>query len=143
MDLKRSASARWTGDLKTGRGTISTESKTLSDAQYSFKTRFEQGTGTNPEELIAAAHAGCFSMALSAQLGNAGMTPESIDTTAVTKMEKLDAGWTVTQIDLTTKVRIPGGDKAKFDKAAAEAKAGCPISRLLNAKITLNARLEA
>ena len=141
MELKRSAFARWTGDLKGGRGTISTESKTLNEAQYSFSTRFEQGTGTNPEELIAAAHAGCFSMALSGQLGAEGMTPESIHTTAVTKMEKLDAGWTVTQIDLTVKAKIPGGDRAKFDKAAAAAKAGCPISRLLNAKINMDAQL--
>jgi len=140
--MKRSASARWTGDLKGGRGTISTESGTLKEAQYSFGTRFENGVGTNPEELIGAAHAGCFSMALSGQLGNAGMTAEAIDTTANVILEKLDAGWTVTQIDLVTKVRIPGGDKAKFDKAAADAKAGCPISRLLAAaKITLDAQL--
>ena len=139
--MKRSASARWTGGLKEGRGTISTESGVLAATPYSFGTRFENGKGTNPEELVAAAHAGCFSMALSAQLQNAGLTPETIDTSAVLQFEKLEAGWTVVQIDLAVKARIPGADRAAFDKAAAAAKTGCPISRLLNAKITMDAQL--
>jgi lipoyl-dependent peroxiredoxin len=139
--MKRSASAVWQGNLKEGKGTISTESGVLSQTPYSFSTRFEGTRGTNPEELIAAAHAGCFSMALSAELGKAGITPESIATTANLTMEKLEAGWTVTAIHLDVNVRIPGGDKAKFEAAANGAKAGCPISRLLNAKITMDAKL--
>jgi osmotically inducible protein OsmC len=113
----------------------------LSNTPYSFSTRFENAKGTNPEELIAAAHAGCFTMALSAQLGNAGMTPESLETTASLTLDKLDAGWTVTKIHLDVTARIPGADQAAFDKAAENAKAGCPISRLLNAQITMVARL--
>ena len=141
MSINRKASAVWNGTLKEGKGTVSTASGVLKNTSYSFGTRFENNPGTNPEELIAAAHAGCFSMALSAQLGNAGMTAESIDTTASLTMEKLDAGFTVTAIHLNTTVKIPGGDKAKFETAANNAKTGCPISRLLNAKITLDARL--
>ena len=137
----RKASAVWKGSLKEGKGTISTESGVLSNTQYSFSTRFENGKGTNPEELIAAAHAGCFTMAFSAQLGNAGITPESLETTAALTMEKLDSGWTVTKIHLDVAARIPGADKAAFDKAAEEAKAGCPISRLLKAEISMTARL--
>jgi len=140
--MKRKASAVWKGDLKTGWGSISTESGTLSQAQYSFTTRFENGVGTNPEELIAAAHAGCFSMALSAQLGGSGMKSEKIETSATVTLEKLEQGWTVTEVLLEVKAKVPGADPAAFDKAAKEAKAGCPISRLLNAKITLNAVLE-
>lgn len=140
--MKRRASAVWNGDLKTGKGSISTESRTLSNAQYSFTTRFENGVGTNPEELIAAAHAGCFSMALSAQLGETGMKPEKIETSATVTMDKLEKGWTVTEVLLEVKAKIPGADPAAFDKATNEAKAGCPISRLLNAKITMNATLE-
>ncbi len=139
--MKRKASAIWNGGLKDGKGTISTASGVLERAQYSFGTRFEDGKGTNPEELIAAAHAGCFSMALSGQLGAAGMVAESIETTATVTMDKLEAGWTVTEVHLEVAARIPGGDKAKFETAAANAKAGCPISRLLNAKITMDARL--
>ena len=139
--MVRKASAVWNGSLKEGKGTISTESKVLSNAQYSFSTRFENGIGTNPEELIAAAHAGCFSMALSAQLGGAGITPESIETTAAVTLEKLDAGFTVTKIHLDCTAVIPGADPAKFEKAAQDAKAGCPISRLLKAEITLNTKL--
>ena len=139
--MKRSASARWAGNLKEGKGTISTESGVLANTQYSFGTRFENGRGTNPEELIAAAHAGCFSMALSGQLGAAGLTAESIDTSAVASFEKLEAGWTVTEVHLKLKARVPGADKAAFDTAAQNAKTGCPISRLLNAKITLEAEL--
>jgi osmotically inducible protein OsmC len=137
----RKASAVWRGSLKDGKGTISTDSGVLSNTPYSFSTRFEDGRGTNPEELIAAAHASCFTMALSAQLGNAGITPESLETTASLSLEKLDAGWTVTKIHLDVAARIPGADKSAFQKAAENAKAGCPISRLLKAEITMNARL--
>ena len=139
--MLRKASAVWNGSLKEGKGTISTESKVLSNAQYSFSTRFENGIGTNPEELIAAAHAGCFSMALSAQLGNAGITPESIETTAAVTLEKMEAGFTVTKIHLDVTAKIPGADAAAFEKAAQDAKAGCPISRLLKAEITMTAKL--
>jgi osmotically inducible protein OsmC len=139
--MVRKASAVWNGSLKEGKGTISTESKVLSNAQYSFSTRFENGIGTNPEELIAAAHAGCFSMALSAQLGNAGITPESIETTAAVTLEKVEAGFTVTKVHLDVTAKIPGANAAAFEKAAQDAKAGCPISRLLKAEITMTARL--
>jgi len=141
--MKRKASAVWKGGLKDGKGTVSTESGVLSDAQYSFGTRFESGKGTNPEELIAAAHAGCFSMALSAELGKVNLKPESINTTATITLDMLPTGPTVTSSHLETTVKIPGADKAVFDKAAADAKAGCPISRLLNAKITMEAKLES
>jgi osmotically inducible protein OsmC len=137
----RKASAQWKGGLKDGKGTVSTESGVLAATAYSFSTRFENAKGTNPEELIAAAHAGCFSMALSGKLGASGMTAESIDTKASLTMEKLDAGWTVTSIHLDVSAKIPGADRAKFESAAADAKATCPISRLLNAKITMDARL--
>src|SRR5512138_2374324 len=123
--MKRSASAVWNGGLKDGKGSISTESGVLADTQYSFGTRFEEGKGTNPEELIAAAHAACFSMALSAELGNAGIIPESIRTTATVTMEKLDAGWTVTESRLEVTAQIPGRDKEKFETAANNAKGGC------------------
>jgi osmotically inducible protein OsmC len=139
--MVRKASAVWKGSLKEGKGTISSDSGVLSNTPYSFSTRFENAKGTNPEELIAAAHAGCFTMALSAQLGNAGITPESLETTASLTLDKLDAGWTVTKIHLDVSARIPGADKAAFDKAAEAAKAGCPISRLLKAEITMTARL--
>jgi osmotically inducible protein OsmC len=141
--MKRNASAEWKGDLKSGKGTISTDSGVLKNTQYSFSTRFESGAGTNPEELIAAAHAGCFSMALSAQLGERGITPESIQTTATVTLEKKETGFTVTSSHLEVRARIPGADKAKFDEAANNAKAGCPISKLLNANITMNATLES
>ena len=139
----RKASAQWKGGLKDGKGTVSTDSGVLKQTSYSFSTRFENAAGTNPEELIAAAHAGCFSMALSGQLGGAGMTAESIDTTATLTMEKLDAGWTVTQIHLDVRAKIPNANAEAFQKAAENAKAGCPISRLLNAKVTLSAKLIA
>jgi lipoyl-dependent peroxiredoxin len=141
--MKRRASARWQGGLKDGRGTISTDSTVLSDTQYSFSTRFEEGAGTNPEELIAAAHAGCFSMALSGQLGNAGLTADQIETTAAVTLEKTDAGFTVTKSHLEVVARVPGASQEQFETAANNAKAGCPISRLLNAEITMSARLEA
>jgi osmotically inducible protein OsmC len=138
----RKASAVWKGSLKEGKGTISSDSGVLSNTQYSFSTRFENGKGTNPEELIAAAHAGCFTMALSAQLGNAGITPDSLETTASLSLDKLDSGWTVTKIHLDVVGRIPGNDKAAFEKAAREAEVGCPISKLLKAaEITMTARL--
>lgn len=141
--MTRNASAVWKGDLKSGKGAISTNSGVLSNTQYSFSTRFEDGVGTNPEELVAAAHAGCFSMALSAQLANAGMVAESINTAATLTMEKLEAGWTVTEIALDVTAKIPGADRAAFDTAAKNAKEGCPISRLLNAKITMDAKLQS
>ena len=137
----RKASAIWNGSLKEGKGTITTESGVLSKTAYSFATRFESARGTNPEELIAAAHAGCFTMALSAELGKAGITPESLETSAAVTLEKLEAGFTVTKIHLDVAARIPNADEAAFDKAAQAAKAGCPISRLLKAEITMNAKL--
>jgi osmotically inducible protein OsmC len=139
--MKRKASAIWEGDLKSGKGSISTESGVLKNTQYSFNTRFENGIGTNPEELIAAAHAGCFSMALSAELGNAGLKPTKIETSADLTLDKTPAGWTVTAIHLTTVATIPGADPEKFDNIAKAAKAGCPISRVLNTQITLDAKL--
>lgn len=140
--MKRKGSAVWNGNLKEGKGTVSTGSGLLDKAQYSFGTRFEEGKGTNPEELIAAAHAGCFSMALSAQLGNAGLTAQSIATTATLTMEKLEAGFTITAIHLDVVAKIPGADKTAFETAANNAKAGCPVSRVLNATITMDAKLE-
>jgi osmotically inducible protein OsmC len=140
--MTRKATAHWPGGLKDGKGSITSASGVLSNTTYSFHTRFEQGQGTNPEELVAAAHAGCFSMALSAQLGQEGLTAESIDTTAEVVMEKLDAGWTITESRLTVEASIPGADQAKFDAAAKRAKEGCPIPKLLNAKISMDARLK-
>lgn len=141
--MKRKASAVWRGDLKSGRGTISSDSGVLRDAQYSFGTRFENGVGTNPEELIGAAHAGCFSMALSAELGKAGFTPESIATTATVNLDNVSpGGWTVTKIHLETTAKVPGISADKFKEIANGAKTGCPISRLLKAaEITLDAKL--
>jgi len=141
--MKRTASAQWQGGLKDGKGTVSTQSGVLNKTQYSFSTRFEEGIGTNPEELIGAAHAGCFTMALSGQLGAAGMTAENIDTTATVTFEKLDAGWTITEVHLDVTATIPGADPAAFETAANNAKAGCPISRVLNTKITMDAKLKA
>ena len=140
--MDRSASAVWHGGLKDGKGTISTQSGTLHENQYSFSTRFENGVGTNPEELIAAAHAGCFTMALSGQLTSVELPPDTLETTAVVTMEKTDDGPTITKIHLTTKATVPGIDKATFDELAKKAKEGCPISRLLKAaEITLDATL--
>jgi len=139
---KRSGSAVWKGGLKDGTGTVSTESGVLANIPYNFSKRFESEKGTNPEELIAAAHAACFSMALSAQLGNAGMKAESINTTVTVSLEQVEGGFAVTSSHLETTVRIPNADKAAFDKAAENAKSGCPISKLLNAKITMNAKLQ-
>jgi osmotically inducible protein OsmC len=142
--MEKKASAVWMGALKEGKGTISTESGVLSNAAYGFNTRFEGVQGTNPEELIGAAHAGCFSMALSAQLGNANLKADKIETTATVTLDKVDpAGWTVTAVHLDVKAKIPGADTAAFEKAANDAKAGCPISRLLKANITMTAKLES
>ncbi|HEY6121477.1 MAG TPA: OsmC family protein [Pyrinomonadaceae bacterium] len=141
--MKRNASAVWRGGLKDGKGTIATDSGVLDNAQYSFSTRFEEGKGTNPEELIAAAHAGCFSMALSGQLGNAGLTAESINTTASVTLEKTDAGFTITKVQLDVRAKVPGATEETFNTAANNAKAGCPVSRLLKAEITMNAKLES
>lgn len=139
--MERKASAVWKGGLKDGKGTVSTTSGILANTPYSFTTRFENAPGTNPEELIAAAHAGCFSMALSAQLGGSNLTPESINTSATLTMEKLEAGWTITAVHLDVVAKVPGASAEAFDKAAQNAKAGCPVSKVLNAKITMNARL--
>ena len=139
--MKRSASAVWKGGLKDGKGTVSTESGVLSDTPYNFRMRFENEKGTNPEELVAAAHAACFSMALSLILGEAGMTADSIETKATVSLDQADGGFAVTSSHLETSVRIPNANKAAFDKAVETAKSGCPISKLLNAKITMDARL--
>jgi len=139
--MQRTGSAHWSGGLKNGKGTVSTSSGVLNSPPYSFSTRFENGIGTNPEELIAAAHAGCFSMALSAQLDSAGITADSIDTTATIILDKTDAGFSITSSHLDVTAKIPDGDKAKFDEAAKAAETGCPVSRVLNAKITVTAKL--
>ena len=139
--MKRSASATWTGGLQSGRGTVSTESGVLSATPYNFKMRFENEKGTNPEELIAAAHAACFSMALSMFLAQGGMTAESIDTKATVSLDQEEGGFAVTSSHLQTRVKIPSADKAAFEKAVEAAKSGCPISKLLKAKITLEATL--
>jgi osmotically inducible protein OsmC len=140
--MERSASAVWYGSLKEGKGTISTQSGTLKDTQYSFGSRFAEGVGTNPEELIAAAHAGCFTMALSAQLTEAGLVADSIETTAAVTLDMHGEGPTITKIHLTTKAKVPGADKVKFDELANKAKVGCPVSKVLKAaEITLDATL--
>ena len=139
--MNRSASAVWTGGLKDGQGTISSESGALSRTPYNFRKRFENETGTNPEELIAAAHAACFSMALSLFMANEGLKPESIETTCRVSFDNVNGAWTVTSSHLETRVKSPSADPAKFQKAAEGAKAGCPISRLLNTTITMEAKL--
>ena len=141
--MLRTASAVWRGGLKDGKGTISSQSGVLKETQYSFSTRFENGIGTNPEELIAAAHAGCFTMALSNELGKAGMTPESLETTAEAKFEKAGEGFGITSIHLTTRAKVPGANAQSFETAANNAKNGCPISKLFkgNTQITLDAKL--
>ena len=141
--MQRKASAVWQGGIKDGKGSISTESGVLTATHYSFATRFEGAKGTNPEELIAGAHAGCFSMALSLMLGEAGIQPERIDTSAAVSLEKTEGGFTITKVHLEVSVRAPGADRAKFDAAAAKAKTGCPVSKVLNAAITMNAKLAA
>jgi osmotically inducible protein OsmC len=139
--MQRTASAHWQGGLKDGRGTVSTASGVLSQTQYSFSTRFENGIGTNPEELIAAAHAGCFSMALSAQLDGAGLKADAIDTKAALTFEKVGENFTITKIHLELRAKVPNASDAAFQKAAADAKAGCPVSRVLNTEVTLDAQL--
>ncbi len=139
--MQRKASAVWQGGLKDGHGTVSSASGVLSNSKYSFTTRFENDPGTNPEELIAAAHAACFSMALSAQLGGANLTPEKISTEATLTMEKLEAGWTITAVHLDVVARVPGASAEAFSTAAQNAKGGCPVSRVLNAKVTMDAKL--
>jgi len=139
--MKRTASARWRGDLKQGTGSLSTQSGTLKDTPYSFAARFESGTGTNPEELIAAAHAGCFTMALAAALGRAGFTPQELSTQATLTLEQVSGNWTISAVHLELNGRVPNIDRAKFDELAADAKANCPVSRVLKADITLDAKL--
>ncbi|GGY62064.1 osmotically inducible protein OsmC [Cellvibrio zantedeschiae] len=141
--MQRSANAEWIGNLKQGKGKISTQSGALRDAQYGFNTRFEDGPGTNPEELIGAAHAGCFSMALSLALTEAGLTVDTIKTTATITLEKQESGFTITASHLDLTAKIPGADNTKFLEIANKAKEGCPVSKLLNAKITLDAKLES
>ena len=141
--MKRTASARWEGSLKEGRGTMSSGSGAISKLPYSFRTRFEDQPGTNPEELVGAAHAGCFSMAFSAELGNAGFTPTSVATTATVTFEPVDGKPTVSAIHLDMTAKVPGIDAAKFNQIAEAAKQGCPISRLLKTNITLSAKLES
>ena len=140
--MERTASAKWQGGLKDGKGFLTSPSGILKNTKYSFTTRFENEPGTNPEELIAAAHAGCFSMALSAQLGNRNMTAEEINTTAAVTLEKTDAGFGITKVHLTVRARIPNANSAQFEEAANAAKAGCPVSKVLNAQITMDAKLE-
>jgi len=141
--MKRKASAEWQGDLKTGKGTVSTESGVLENSAYSFTTRFENGKGTNPEELIAAAHAGCFTMALSAELGKANLVPQSLHTTATVTLDRVDSSWTVTESRLDVVGKVPGASAEAFLTAAEAAETGCPISKLLKARITLDAKLES
>ena len=141
--MKRTANAHWNGALQTGAGELSTPSTVLNHTPYSFKTRFADGVGTNPEELIAASHAGCFAMAFSAELGKANFTPTAVNVTATVTLDKTDAGFTVTESHLDMTAKIPGIDQAKFTAIANGAKAGCPISRLLKANVTLDAKLEA
>lgn len=140
--MKKKAWAVWTGSVKEGGGTISTETGVLKEAPYGFKSRFEGGKGTNPEELIGAAHAGCFSMALSSMLGAEGFTPETIETHAEVTLDKSGEGFEITKSHLVVTAKIPGIDKAKFDEIAGKAKAGCPVSKLLKAEITMDATLE-
>jgi osmotically inducible protein OsmC len=141
LAIKRSASAVWRGGLKDGKGIVSTESGALSAVPYTFSQRFENEKGTNPEELVAAAHAACFSMALSLFLGDAGMTAESIETKATVSLDQVGGGFAVTSSHLQTTVKIPNADQAAFQKAVETAKSGCPISKLLNATITMDAKL--
>jgi len=140
--MKRTASAQWNGDLKTGKGALSTASKVLGDTPYSFAARFENGTGTNPEELLAAAHAGCFTMALAAELGKANLTPKSLKTSAAVSLEKGETGFRITESHLSVVANVPGASPEAFQKAAKAAETGCPVSKLFNTKISLEAKLE-
>lgn len=141
MTIHKHGSAHWSGDIKSGKGTVSTESGVLNQQPYGFNTRFEGAKGTNPEELIGAAHAACFSMALSLMIGEAGFTADSIDTTADVSLDKTDGGFAITKIALTSKVTVPGIDPQKFDGIIQKAKAGCPVSQILKAEITLDYKL--
>jgi len=141
--MKRTANAQWRGDLKSGQGAITTASGVLSSTPYSFHTRFEEGKGTNPEELLAAAHAGCFTMALSAQLASAGLTAESLETACTVNLEKQPEGFAITESRLELKAKVPGATQEAFDKAVQAAKSGCPVSKLYKTNITLSATLEA
>src|SRR3984893_16065856 len=140
--MKRSAQAHWSGDLKSGAGALSTASATLSNTAYSFHSRFEQGKGTNPEELLAAAHAGCFTMAVSSQLASAGLKAESLDTACTITLEQKDGSFAITESHLELKAKVPGATKEAFDKATGAAKSGCPVSKLFNTSITFEAQLE-
>ncbi|HED4181779.1 MULTISPECIES: OsmC family protein [Enterobacter] len=141
MTIHKHGSAHWSGDIKSGKGTVSTESGVLNQQPYGFNTRFEGAKGTNPEELIGAAHAACFSMALSLMIGEAGFTADSIDTTADVSLDKTDGGFAITKIALNSKVTVPGIDPQKFDGIIQKAKAGCPVSQVLKAEITLDYKL--
>ena len=143
MTIKRDGSAVWSGGIKDGKGQVSTSSGALKDQPYGFNTRFEDAPGTNPEELIGAAHAGCFTMALSGQLGQAGLTADELRTKATVSMEKVEGGFSITAIHLELRAKIPGASQEAFDKAATTAKENCPVSKLLNATITLDAKLES
>ncbi len=143
MTIHKQGSAHWEGDIKKGKGTVSTESGALNQQPYGFNTRFEDKPGTNPEELLGGAHAACFSMALSLMLGNAGFTPESIDTTATVALDKVGEGFKITQVALKSKVKLPGIDEAKFDEIIQQAKQGCPVSQLFDTEITLEYQLTA
>ena len=139
--MQRKASAVWQGDLKSGKGTLSTDSGVLKQTAYSFHSRFESGIGTNPEELLAAAHAGCFTMALSAQLASAGLKADSLDTTCTIALEQTDGAFAITESHLELTAKVPGATQEAFDKATQDAKAGCPVSKLYNTNITLTAKL--
>ncbi|MFL1483969.1 OsmC family protein [Marinobacter sp. LN3S78] len=141
--MKRTGSAIWQGGLKDGKGQLTTQSGVLSDSRYGFQTRFEEEPGTNPEELIAAAHAGCFSMALSMILGEADLTPDKIDTKAHLTLDKTEDGFAITRVHLDVTARVPGADQAQFEELAQKAKVGCPVSRVLKAEITMDAKLES
>jgi osmotically inducible protein OsmC len=139
--MQRKASAVWQGDLKSGKGTLSTASGVLKQSAYSFHSRFESGVGTNPEELLAAAHAGCFTMALSAQLAGAGLTAKKLETTATISLEKVGDGFSITKSHLDLVASIPGADQARFDAAVKAAETGCPVSKLFKAEISVAAKL--
>lgn len=141
MAIKKKGSAKWTGPMKTGKGYVSTETGVLKDQPYGFNTRFEDGNGTNPEELIGAAHASCYSMALSMILGQSDLTPDSIETTATVSLEEKDGGFAVTKVHLDVQATIPGASQEQFTEATNAAKENCPISKLLNAEITMDAKL--
>lgn len=141
--MKRKGLATWSGGIKDGKGTVSTDSGVLENTQFSFSSRFEEGTGTNPEELIAAAHAGCFSMALSGQLGKAGLTADRISTVASVTLEKSGDGFAITTVHLDVTAKVPGADEQAFEKATTDAKNGCPVSKVLNAAISMDAKLES